>query len=354
MDDDNFLNLLLVLRDSMPTIVDREITIEKIRGITDPNLTARKLADEYVNRLQKKHEAGRGSQGHCGQIKAALNIFCEVYGGSKSLEQLNEKSIRDFNSHLETLVDNNKLSLNSAHPYQQRVRTWIERSISNYPKIPRPSNLRDREQIIPEERIEPDPFTAEETKLILDAAVPKTKFYLLLMLNCAMYQSDIATIKASEVDWENGRIIRPRTKNKSHAKTLGKKTPFIHNWLLWKQTWELFKQFANKEGICFKSEYGTNLLVYKEKTRNDVIAGAFRRTIAKLKRQGLLPKDWNKTLKQFRKTSANLLAYSVEHSFAYKMYLTHSIDHQSYLTSGKPFPAFDSAITWLGKQIFPE
>ena len=173
------------------------------------------------------------------------------------------------------------------------------------------------------------------------------------MLNCAMYQGDIADLNHKEIDWEKGRIIRPRTKTARQALTTGKGEPYRCNWALWSTTWKLFQQHANREGICLLSNDGNPLIVNQTNARTDTIRSAYVRLVKKLKNRKLLSADWNKTLKQFRKTGANLIQSSELHGQSYSMYLNHSVAKQSYLTSGKPVPTFDAAIRWLGEQIFP-
>lgn len=358
MNRDNLFRVTALLtgqyngQDHVAVIQDREKTVARIQDSTHPELTARKLADEYLTRLRRKAEAGRGSHGHYGQVKVAVELFANWYGASRSLEHLNEKSIRDFTEFLEGRVDAGKLSRTTAHGYQKVFRTWIGQTIENYPDdIPLPKNLRSKSQRIPTERKEPGSFTIQEVKLLLAHSVPRTKMFLLLMLNCGMYQGDIAELNASEIEWELGRIIRPRSKTARQALTAGKDQPVKFNWLLWRETWRLFQEHASRDGLCFRSSNGGTLITHKPTTRNDAIRSAYRRLVEKLKRNNLLPADWNKTLKQFRKTGANLLEKSKDHGQFYSLYLNHSVARQHYLTSGEPVPSFDAAVAWLGQQL---
>jgi integrase len=360
MDRDNLFQLTALLmgehdgQNHTAVIEDREKTARRIKRQSDPELSARKLADEYIARLLRKAEAGQGSFGHYGQVKVALDLFVNFYGSSRSLERINEKVVRDYTANLEGLVKTGKLSRNSAHDYQQKFRTWIGQLVEEYPDdIPLPKNLRSKTQLIPTQRREPDPFTIDEVKLLLQHAVPRTRLFLLLMLNCAMYQGDIADLTADEVDWPAGRIIRPRSKTTRLAQTRGLSQPIKVNWLLWRETWRLFKKFANKDGKCFRTITGGDLITHKPTTRNDAIRPAFYRLVCKLKRHELLPANWHKTLKQFRKTGSNILEKSSKPEYAqfYNLYLNHSVAKQHYLTSGKPVPSFDQAVLWIGKQL---
>jgi len=334
-------------------IEDRARTVEKIKDSSNLNLNCKLLADEYISRLRRKAENNQGSYGHYGQVKRALEIFVEWFGASRSLEHVTEKTIRDYTAYLENLLNEKKIARNTAFNYQAKFRKWMTDLAEDYPDVPLPKNLRSKAQRIPTERKEPNPFTLEEVQLLLSNASDKTKLYLCLMLNCAMYQGDIADINHKEIDWTHGRIIRPRSKTARQALTTGKGQPYRCNWALWPTTWELFQEYANREGICLLSKHGNPLIVNKTNARTDTIRSAYVRLVKKLKNRELLPQDWKKTLKHFRKTGANLIESSDLHGQSYSMYLNHSVAKQSYLTSGKPVPTFDAAIHWLGEQIFP-
>lgn len=79
------------------------------------------------------------------------------------------------------------------------------------------------------------------------------------------------------------------------------------------------------------------------------------RVISKPKTSMKLPKEWNKTLKQLRKTGANVLEKSKDHADFYEMFLDHSaVAKRHYLTSGEPVPRFDEAVKFFGDRMgFP-
>ncbi|MBY0513753.1 MAG: transposase [Gemmataceae bacterium] len=240
-------------KDRTPVIEDREKAVARIEHAPTPDLTARRLADEYTGRMLRKAEAGRGSHGNYGQAKAALDPFVNYFGAARSLEHLSEKAVRDDTEHLEGLIGSDALSRNTAHRYQQQFRTWIDALVGNYPDdIPRPKNLCSKSQPIPKQRKEPDPLTVEEVGLLPKHAVPRTRLFLPLMLNCGMYQGDIADLTPAEIDRQAGRIVRPRSQTKRQAETTGTTQPVKVNWLLWRTTWELFQQFAHRGGFCLR------------------------------------------------------------------------------------------------------
>lgn len=76
---------------------------------------------------------------------------------------------------------------------------------------------------------------------MLQAAVDRTKLYILLMLNCGMTQKDISDLRVEEVDWQEGRIIRKRSKTSKHENV-----PTV-SYLLWQETFRLLRQERNPE-----------------------------------------------------------------------------------------------------------
>ena len=66
-------------------------------------------------------------------------------------------------------------------------------------------------------------FTLEEMRCLLAACEgfsERTKLYLLLMLNCGMYQNDIAELNRDEVNWTKGTLARVRSKTARAAAAL--------------------------------------------------------------------------------------------------------------------------------------
>lgn len=331
---------------------DRERVVARLNERPAAELAARVLADEHVAAVKRKADTDRGSHGYHGQVKAALDVFVNWYGAIRSMAHLSEKVVRDYTTFLEKQIEDGRMSRNTVHGYQQVFRGFVEATAETYPAdVTRPANLRSKKCLIRRERKEPRKFTPDEVRLLLDNAVPRTRLFLLLMLNCAMYQGDIADLQAGEVDWTAGRIVRARSKTRRHAKSVGRGQPVRANWLLWRTTWGLLKEFGHREGTVLRTEQGGDLITHKETTRNDAVRSAYSRLVAKLKKRKKLPADWNKTLKDFRKTGANLLEKSEEHGQFYTLYLNHSVAKQNYLQSGEPVPGFDAAVRWLGGRV---
>src|SRR6185312_5979844 len=87
-------------------------------------------------------------------------------------------------------------------------------------------------------------FTIEEVRQMLavcDGFSEKTKLYLLLMLNCGMYQNDIAELHRDEVNWTRGTLTRAR------SKTRERHGPIV-TYKLWPETFALLKKHRAEEG----------------------------------------------------------------------------------------------------------
>ena len=83
--------------------------------------------------------------------------------------------------------------------------------------IPLPGNIRSRRlRFNHSAPAKIETFTVEEVRQMLAAAQglsERTKLYLLLMLNCGMYQNDIAELRNDEIDWKAGTIARAQKQN---------------------------------------------------------------------------------------------------------------------------------------------
>jgi integrase len=84
--------------------------------------------------------------------------------------------------------------------------------------IPLPGNIRSRRfRFNHSAPSKIETFTVEEVHTLLktcEGFSDRTKLYLLLMLNCGMYQNDIAELQQDEVNWKAGTLTRARSKTR--------------------------------------------------------------------------------------------------------------------------------------------
>lgn len=355
--DEELESLAKTFQSARLVVEDRNQTAKRMSQSIDHELKAEAQADEFIALYKSKANSGQVSVGRYGKVRAGINRFVEWFGPNKSLATISEQTVISYYHHLTKTIEEGA-NQNTVSDDHSIFKLFVESVADTIPEVLRPSNLRSERYYIPRVSTEPNPFTIEECKLFLGNATESTELDLLLMLNCGMYQGDVAELKASEVDWEHGRIVRNRSKRQKIMRTKKRAKVEKVNWLLWDRTWELLQNYGNREGLVLLNEKGEPLVQQgiNSKTgkewRRDAIRSRFNRIVTKLKNRGQLSKDWGKTLEQLRKTGANLIEKSEDHAEFYGLYLDHSSTaRKHYLSSGEPVPKFDAAIRWLGEQL---
>jgi integrase len=183
-----------------------------------------------------------------------------------------------------------------------------------------------------------------EVKPLLLGANGRTKLFLMLMLNTGMTQIDISELKPEEVNWEEGRIIRKRTKTQHNENV-----PIV-NYKIWDEAFSLLKEYGHKEGErVILNKNGTPLVKIDMKEdgtrkRIDAIRLAYSRLCLRLK----VP---CRPLKLLRNTSATLLYNKEEYRDLYDILLDHApkgIGQKHYADAGKGI--LDKALAYLGQQ----
>jgi integrase len=173
----------------------------------------------------------------------------------------------------------------------------------------------------------------------------RTKLYLLLMLNCGMYQNDVAELHRDEVNWARGTLTRAR------SKTRERNGPVV-TYKLWPETFRLLRKHRAAEGDLVLTTDGGNPLVRYwledgEMRRYDVIQSAWARLARKLGVQKI-----RLGMKHQRKTSASLLGQHPQ----YKSYANHfladsprTVADRHYVTPSDE--EFFLALEWLKGRI---
>lgn len=167
----------------------------------------------------------------------------------------------------------------------------------------------------------------------------RCRLYVLLALNCGMYQSDIADLQQHQVNWSNGTITRQRSKRagKADAQTV--------TYPLWPETMRLLKQERSADGEqVLLTERHKPLVSYTEQGRQyDVVQAAFSRVMKRA--QVRMP------FSVLRKTSAQLLSTHQVHRHVVQYFLAHApktIAERHYI---KPtFEQMSAALSWLGEE----
>ena len=114
------------------------------------------------------------------------------------------------------------------------------RYLAKHRKVSLPNNLEDLGFATVKKK--PVPIPLEVARRLLSESEGRLGAWLLLMFNCAYYQSDLADLKPSEVDWKAGRITRKRSKEKDEENV-----PEVC-YRLWPETFQALKQWGSTKG----------------------------------------------------------------------------------------------------------
>ena len=195
-------------------------------------------------------------------------------------------------------------------------------------------------------------WTPEEFHRTLEMVPEDFQLFLLLMLNCGFTNIDVGTLLKSEVQLDEGRIVRQRTKTRRHEH------PPLVNYRLWPRTAGLLRsQLSADPNLALTNRNGGPLCVSKLVAENGVtresVWCSLRRRYGNMK--NAKPNMPNKQLKYLRKTGSSKLRSDRRFLSLDSLYLGHSwvtIADKHYNTfDGQPYPPLDEAIEWLGEQF---
>jgi len=229
-------------------------------------------------------------------------------------------------------------------------------------KMAVPGNIRSKKLVfkVPKKRI--DTFSTEEVRRLIagcsDKFGERTKLYLLLMLNCGMYQSDISDLVWSEFDTKRGTITRKRSKTGDYENC-----PEV-TWYLWPETLRLLNKYANRDktilnqkktadtgkncvSLIVTSKGGPLVAKKLDGTKGkkcDNIKSAYIRLANRL---DVPPKP----LMLIRKTSASMLGEHKEYKFYAQYFLAQAPETTADGHYVRPSETeFKAACEWLWKQ----
>lgn len=313
-----------------------------------PDRTVKAQIESWRTLLRSACRSGQMSEGRLDGYCRNIGKFAEWVGEETAIDAIDEAKLEGFYNHLSVHVGAGKYSPNYAHTLMMTAKQFISR-LAEMKLILLPGNIRSRRfRFNHSAPAKIETFTAEELRQMLaacDGFSERTKLYLLLMLNCGMYQNDIAELRQDEVAWGKATLTRARSKTRErHGQVVTYK--------LWPETFTLLKKHRAKEGeLALTTDEGNPLVRYwleGETTRRyDVIQSAWTRLARKL---GVAKIRLG--MKHLRKTSASLLG---EHP-QYKYYTTHFLaDSPRHMTDKhyvKPSEAeFFLALDWLRGQV---
>ncbi len=141
-----------------------------------------------------------------------IRPFVDWIGPETAIDAIDEAKLEGFFNHLSAKVGAGEYSPTFAHELLMTAKQFISR-LAEMKLIPLPGNIRSRRfRFNHSAPAKIETFTVAEVRGLLaacDGFSERTKLYLLLMLNCGMYQNDIAELRSDEVNWKQGRSPGP-------------------------------------------------------------------------------------------------------------------------------------------------
>jgi integrase len=315
------------------------------RKPTEQSKTISAQIDNYLTQKQMEVEKENLTASSWYNKSVRLKHLAEYMGGDNDINEITEIKLEDFNAHLVAKAKAGKMAWDYAKDIMKSViaftqNRWELRQLTDLPR-----NLRNRNLSIPASPKIIQLFTKAEYIYLIDHAPDRLKLYLYLMLNIGATQVDIANLKQDEVDWEEGRITRRRSK----SQTAKRDTPVV-NYKLWQNTFALLKKLRSKDEklVLLNTKGGklrTEKLVGKKLKFCDFIVADYKRLCEKL---GIKPKP----LKLIRKTGASILAEKYSHHLI-QYFLGHTPTNIADINYIKDYDKqLAGATAWLGKQFF--
>jgi len=297
---------------------------EKSRGVTARALTAGRVA----------------------KLQVQLGHFRDWISGGTAVEEITGGQLVEYRGVLLQQVEAGTWSRTTAAERLSAVKSFVRWlwQIEAIPALPRVIDQRSTALDIGKSASAPVIFTDSEITTLLTQAADRTKLYVLLMLNCGMTQKDVADLQSAEVDWEQARITRRRSKTRHHGSV-----PVV-SYPLWPKTLRLLRQEASSTGSGLVLLNARGEPLWRERMsdegkyqKTDNVRTAFER----LRRKTGI----NKPMISLKKTSASKLRGHPEYMGLEGLFLGHapqSIAHRHYARD--PADLLDEAISWLGRE----
>lgn len=323
-----------------------EAMVEATLKTTPLDRTVAAQVDAWKNLLRSACQSGQMSEGRFDAYCRNIRAFADWVGPDAPIEAIDEARLEGFFNHLSAKMGTGEYSASYAHTLLMTAKQFVSR-LAEMRLIALPGNIRSRRfRFNHSTPAKIETFTVAEVRALLDGCdgfSERTRLYLLLMLNCGMYQNDIAELRVEEVQWKAGTLARAR------SKTRGRGGPVV-TYRLWPETFALLKEHRSEGELVLTTDEGNPLVRYwledGKMRRYDVIQSAWSRLAARTGGKIRLG------MKHLRKTSATILGQHPHYKFFANHYLADSpksIADKHYVTPNDV--EFFEALEWLRGQL---
>jgi integrase len=247
------------------------------------DLTFMEFGEKFLQNNFSRYERNEISASWFEKVRISVDAFVEFIGPKHALANLCEMDLEDYRASVLSLPVSDQTN-KPISPWTAKSRLDIVRQLIRWgykmaliETLPR--NLDGYAKItIPEPTV--NRFSREEINILYSAASERVKIYMLLALNTGMGQTDISSLRVSEIHMSDKRIVRKRTKTGVHCE-----------FALWPLTVEMLKLHGNLDSEpndrVFLSNSGHPLVreyfIDDKFKRTDAIRSAFFRLMKKTK-----------------------------------------------------------------------
>ncbi len=324
-----------------------EAMVETAVKTTPPDRTVAAQVEAWKNLLRSACQSGQMSEGRFDAYCRNIRPFADWIGQHAAIDAIDESKLEGFFNHLSQKVLAEEYSPTYSHTLLMTTKQFVSR-LAEMKLIPLPGNIRSRRfRFNHSAPSKIETFTVEEVRGLLRTAgdmSERTKLYLLLMLNCGMYQNDIAELRADEVNWKQRTLTRAR------SKTRERNGPVV-TYKLWPETYALLNRHKANGDLVLTTDEGKPLVRYwledGKMRRYDAIQSAWSRVAGKMGQSKI-----RLGMKHLRKTSATILGQHPHFKFYANHFLADSpksIADKHYVVASDA--EFFLALDWLRGEI---
>jgi integrase len=298
------------------------------------------LVAHWLDTLRTRVNLGKTSAARYGTIHDMILRFQSFAGELSSVSVLNEQMIERYYFDLARMSWSEVTKSHHMSVVKQFLRYCYGQRMIELPR-----NMTDPALRFKTHAQKIDTFTVDEVKSLLARAKGQHKLHILLALNCGYGAGDISQLRQEEVDWEQGRIVRKRSKTRHHENV-----PEV-SYRLWQPTLALLRQYDSGTDPVLQTATGGEWAFRRLRQdgtiwRKDAVSPPFLRVLGACGLAGRGLSHYS-----LRKTSASILN-SHEH---FGRYASHFLGHTPSGTTAKYYAApspelFDRILAWLGEQ----
>jgi integrase len=334
-----------------------ELLAQRIEGSKPPQeeavRTCQAQADNWLAELKVSVGIKQISVGRYGSYRVQIKPFVAFIGPDTDVAAITAARLERYWFDQANLVSDGKLAQATAKGRWMAAKQFVKR-LAERGTIPLPGNIASRRLKFTDPPKVIETMTVAEVLALVKGCdkyngkrrdIGKVKLFLLLMLNCGMYQGDVADLGVNEVDLQAGTILRPRSKTPGGP---------VVRYKLWPETLRLLRQYGEVKSTVIGprgprillSQRGTPLVIDK------IIANGGTSKID-LVRDAVVALCGNigvekKPLKLIRKTSATMVADHPTYKNYVDLFLGHTPSKMSERHSANYSQTeFDEAVDWL-------